>query len=182
MNKQLPAPKAFKRSPSLEISTWYKGILTAQLAGEGDTGGAFDLVLSKMRKGTEPPPHVHSREHELYYIFSGELKVYVEREIFQVGAGDCMFLPKGHPHAFLIQSPEIHMLALITPGGLMDAINEMAAPAEKMEIPADDALTYATSNLEETMKIFEQYGVHLLTREEIAHQMPEFPPPPRLRN
>ena len=63
----------------------------------------------------------------------------------------------------------------------MDAINEMAAPAEKMEIPADDALTYATSNLEETMRIFEQYGVHLLTQEEIAHQMPEFPPPP-LRN
>jgi hypothetical protein len=46
-----------------------------------------------------------------------------------------------------------------------------------MEIPADDALTYATSNLEETMRIFEQYGVHLLTQEEIAHQMPEFPRP-----
>lgn len=54
----------------------------------------------------------------------------------------------------------------------------MAAPAENMEIPADYALTYATSNLEETMRIFEQYGVHLLTREEIAYQMPEFPRPP----
>jgi hypothetical protein len=53
MNKQLPTPKAFKRSPSLEISTWYKGILSTQLAGEVDTGGAFDLVVSKMRKGTE---------------------------------------------------------------------------------------------------------------------------------
>jgi len=81
MNKQLPTPKAFKRSPSLEISTWYKGILTTQLAGEGDTGGAFDLVVSKMRKGTEPPPHVHSREHEFFYILAGELKVYVEGEI-----------------------------------------------------------------------------------------------------
>jgi hypothetical protein len=62
----------------------------------------------------------------------------------------------------------------------MDAINGMAAPAQKMEIPADDAPTYATSNLEETMKIFEQYGVHLLSREEIAHQMPEFPPAPAM--
>jgi hypothetical protein len=43
MNKQLPTPKAFKRSQSLEISTWYKGILTTQLAGEAGTGGAFDL-------------------------------------------------------------------------------------------------------------------------------------------
>jgi len=181
MNKQLPTPKAFKRSPSLEISTWYKGILSTQLAGETDTGGAFDLVLSKMRKGTEPPPHVHSREHEFFYILAGELKVYVEGEIFLVEAGDCMFFPKGKPHAFIIQSLEIHMLALITPGGFMDAIKDMAAPAEKMEIPADDAVTYATANLEGTMRIFEQYGVHLLTPEEIAHQMPEFPLSP-LRN
>src|SRR5882757_817700 len=50
MNKQLPTPKAFKRSPSLEISTWYKRILITQLAGEADACGAFDLVVSKMRK------------------------------------------------------------------------------------------------------------------------------------
>ncbi len=30
----------------------------------------------------------------------------------------------------------------------MGAINDMAAPAEKMEIPADDAVTYTTANLE----------------------------------
>ena len=83
MNKKLPTPRAFKRSPSLEISTWYKGILSTQLAGEADTAGAFDLAVSKMRKGTEPPPHIHSREHEFFYIFAGELKVYVEGQIFQ---------------------------------------------------------------------------------------------------
>jgi quercetin dioxygenase-like cupin family protein len=146
MNKQPPTPKAFKRSPSLETSTWYKGILTTQLAGEADTGGAFDLVVSKMRKGTEPPPHIHSREHEFFYILAGKLNLYVGAAIFQVEAGDCVFLPKGNPHAFLIQSPEIRMLTLITPGGFIRAIYEMATPAEKMEIPvADDAVTYATA-------------------------------------
>jgi hypothetical protein len=45
MHEQLPAPKAFKQSPSLELSTWHKGILGTQLAGEQDTGGAFDLVV-----------------------------------------------------------------------------------------------------------------------------------------
>ena len=99
----------------------------------------------------------------------------MECEILHVKAGDCVFLPKGKPHAFLIQSPEIHMLALITPGGFMNAIKDMAAPAEKMEIPSNDAVTYATANLAGTMRIFEQYGVHLLTPEEIARQMPEFP-------
>ena len=175
MNKQLLTPKAFKRSPSLEISTWYKGILITQLAREADTGGAFDLVVSKMRKGTEPPPHVHSREHEFFYVFAGKLKVYVEGAIFQAEAEDCVFLPKGNPHAFLIQSPEIHILTLITPGGFMGAINDMGARAEKMEIPAEDAVTYTTANLEGTLRIFERYGVHLLTPDQIAHQMPDFP-------
>jgi quercetin dioxygenase-like cupin family protein len=174
MNKQLPTLKAFKRAPSVEISTWYKGILCTQLAGEGDTDGAFDLVLSNMRKGTEPPPHVHAREHEFYYVLAGKLDVYAEGNVFQVEAGECMFLPKGKPHAFIIQSPEIHMLCLITPGGFMNAINEMAARAERLEIPSDDALTYSTTNLEETMRIFERHGVRLLGQEEIAHEMPAF--------
>ena len=107
MNKQLPAPKAFKRSPSLEISTWYKGILITQLAGEVDTGGAFDLVVSKMRKGTEPPPHVHSREHEFFYVLAGKLKVYVEGAILQAEAGDCEFIPKGNPHPICLLFPSL---------------------------------------------------------------------------
>jgi hypothetical protein len=52
MNKQLPTP-AFMQSPSLEISTWYKGILTTQLVGEAGTGGAFDLVVSKIRSSRD---------------------------------------------------------------------------------------------------------------------------------
>jgi quercetin dioxygenase-like cupin family protein len=175
MNKELPALKAFKRGPSVEISTWYKGILSTQLAGEDDTGGAFDLVLSKMRKGAEPPPHVHARENEFFYVLAGKLDVYVESEVFQVEAGECMFLPRGIPHAFIIESPEICMLVLITPGGFMNAVKEMAAPAKELEVPSDDALTYSTVNLEGTMRIFERYGVRLLGQEEIAHKMPAFP-------
>ena len=47
-----------------------------------------------------------------------------------------------------------------------------------MEIPADDAVTYTTADLAATIRIFEQYGIRLLTPEEIARQMPEFPASP----
>jgi hypothetical protein len=63
---------------------------------------------------------------------------------------------------------------LITPGGFVNSINGMATPAREMEIPADDELTYSTSNLEATGKVFDKYGVHLLSPEEIAQQMPRF--------
>jgi quercetin dioxygenase-like cupin family protein len=170
------ALKAYKRSPGLTNSTWYKGILISQMAGPVDNDGAFDLVIAKLRRGTEPPPHVHSREHELFYLFSGEMKVYVGGEVFTVAAGECVFLPRGIPHGFLISTEEIHNLTLITPGGFFEAVSRMNAPAERMELPTGaDILTYANADLAETFKIFEQYGIRFLTEGEIRTEMPQYP-------
>jgi quercetin dioxygenase-like cupin family protein len=155
MSTQLTAPKAYKRSPSLENSTWYKGILMSQIAEKSDNGGVFDLTVAKIRKGTEPPPHVHARDDEFFYILSGSIRFYTEGQVFDVGAGESMFLPKGKPHAFQIQSDEIHSITLITPGGFLNAVNQMNEPAQKMEIPSDDVLTYANMDLTKTKEIFE---------------------------
>ena len=65
------------------------------------------------------------------------------------------------------------MLVLITPGGFMKSLALMAAPAEKMEIPSD-SVTYATADLEETIKVFLKHGVRFLSPEEIADEMPAF--------
>jgi mannose-6-phosphate isomerase-like protein (cupin superfamily) len=173
MSSEIVSLKPFKHTQTIERSTCYKSILITQLATAEETGGAFDLVLGNMRSGTEPP-HVHTREHEFFYVLDGKLDVYIEDKVFQVGPGECAFLPLGRPHAFLIRSPEIRMLTLITPGGFMKAVAPMAAPAEKLEIPSD-SVTYATADLEETMKMFLKQGLRFLSPEEIAHEMPAFP-------
>ena len=84
IGQQLSSPRAYKRSPALTNSTWYKGMLHSQMAGTADNNGAFDFVISKMRRGTEPPPHIHSREDEFFYVLSGKIRVYVGREVFSV--------------------------------------------------------------------------------------------------
>jgi len=99
-------PESLQEIACVKQFEWYKGILTSQMAGTADNGGAFDLVIAKMRRGTEPQPHVHSREDEFFYILSGEMKVYADGEVFQVTAGECMFLPRGKSHAWLITSDE----------------------------------------------------------------------------
>jgi quercetin dioxygenase-like cupin family protein len=174
MSSETISLKPFKHAPSIEISTWHKGILSTQLATDEDTGGAFDFVLANMRSGTEPPPHVHTREHEFLYVLDGKLDVYVGNNVFQVGPGECAFLPLGRPHAFIVRSPKIRMLALITPGGFMKSVASLLAPAEKLEIPSD-SVTYATADMEETIKIFLKHGVRFLSPEEIADEMPAFP-------
>ncbi len=169
------ALKAYKRVPAIANSSWYNGMLLSRLAGPADNDGAFDLVVSRMREGTEPPPHVHSREDELFYVLSGELRAYVSGDVFTLAAGECIFLPRGIPHALIVASEEARMIAFITPGGYVDAFNKVNAPAQRMEAPTDpDAVTYAKADLGETIKVLNQYGVRLLTPDEILTTMPRY--------
>lgn len=66
------------------------------------------------------------------------------------------------------------MLVLITPGGFLSAINGMATPAQTLDIPWDEVLTYANMNLQETMQVFERYGVRILSMDEVALKMPQY--------
>ncbi len=50
----------------------------------------------------------------------------------------------------------------------MSASTGKAIPARSLEIPPDDAITYATTNLTETVTTFAEYGVRLLMPAEIA--------------
>ena len=97
-----------------------------------------------------------------------------QMQAFQT-AGECMFLPRMKPHAFLLTSEEVQVVLFTTPGGFLDAINKMNAPADRMELPTDaDSVTYASADLMETIKVFEQSGARFLTPEEIRAEMPEY--------
>jgi quercetin dioxygenase-like cupin family protein len=102
MNNTSSPLTAFKRAPSLGLSQWESGNLTTNLAEKKDTNGAFFLVEAMLAPGTEPPPHVHTREDELFYVLEGEFDVYVGKEAFKVKTGECVFLPRFRPHAFVM--------------------------------------------------------------------------------
>ena len=72
---------------------------TLLLTGE-QTGGAFSLVETMMRPGTEPPYHIHEREDETFYIMEGHVTVLVDGVVHECKAGDAIFLPRGIPHTF----------------------------------------------------------------------------------
>ena len=88
----------------------------------------------------------------MFYVLGGTIDIYVGDELFRAIAGACVFLPKLQAHAFKIRSPEVHMLVLMTPGGFMNASATMAIPAQSLDIPPDDGVTYATVNLRAGLK------------------------------
>ena len=91
---------AFKRATSLELSKWYMGSLTTNLAEAKDTNGAFCLLEATLVPGNEPPPHVHSREDELFYVLEGELTVEVGDETVRLAAGGFVAVPPMVVHTF----------------------------------------------------------------------------------
>ena len=123
---------------------------------------------------TEPPPHVHTREDELFYVLEGEFDVYVGKEAFKVEAGECVFLPRFKPHAFVIRSPRLRVLALFTPAGLEEVFRGMSTPAESLELPTA-AVTYSTGDLKQTAQRLGEYGARFLTPGEVAEQLPLYP-------
>src|SRR5262245_30682079 len=176
MKNATPPSKAFKRAPSLGLSRWYMGILTTNLVEKKDGNGDFCLMEGILAPGTEPPPHVHSREDELFYVLEGEFDVYVGDEAFKVEAGQCVFLPKFKPHAFLIRSPRLRVLVLFTPAGLEEAFRSGSTPAQRLELPTG-AVTYSTGDPQEAAQRFREHGVRFLAPEEVADQLPLYPKP-----
>ena len=174
MNQKASHLKPFKSAPSLALSKWYMGILLTNLAETANTNGTFCLFEATMVPGTEPPPHVHSREDELFYVLEGEFDVYVGNEVFNGKTGECIFLPRLKPHTFIIRSPRLRLLILFAPAGVEVAFRSMSSPAQDLA-PPTGALTYSEEDMEQTVRRFSASGVRMLTPDDAAEQLPLYP-------
>jgi mannose-6-phosphate isomerase-like protein (cupin superfamily) len=77
-----------------------------------DTGGIFELGEWLGKPGNEPPPYVHEREHEFYYVPQREIDADIGSDVFRVAQGECLLIPQQKPHTFLNRSPRYRMLFL----------------------------------------------------------------------
>src|SRR5262249_51644618 len=75
--QQLSKLRAYKRSPVLSNSTWYKGVLVSEMAGSADNDGAFNLAINKMRRGSEPPNPCPQARTQFFYLLSVEMSFFV---------------------------------------------------------------------------------------------------------
>ena len=87
--------------------------------GTPDSGGtlsAFELV---MESGEGPGLHVHSREHELWYVLEGEFRFLLGDALVHQPTGSLAFGPRGMPHTFQnIGAGTGRLLVITGPAGL----------------------------------------------------------------
>jgi quercetin dioxygenase-like cupin family protein len=98
---------------------WIVGDLNTILASGEDTGGAFAMIHVEVQPGGGPPPHVHSREDEAFYVLDGSVTFQADGKAIPASAGAWITLPRGSLHTFRNTGTTVaRMLILVTPSGL----------------------------------------------------------------
>src|SRR3954466_11098574 len=69
------------------------------LATGEDTSGKYALWEALVPPGGGPPPHVHSREEEGFYVLEGEIMLTVGEKRLVASAGMFANMPVGTPHS-----------------------------------------------------------------------------------
>jgi mannose-6-phosphate isomerase-like protein (cupin superfamily) len=106
-------------------SLWVLGELVTYKIPSHKTGGAYSLFEVASLPSTGPPPHIHHREDEAFYVLEGEYKFLIGREPLRVGAGSLIYVPKGTLHAHRSVGEGVgRMLVTQTPGGLYERFFE----------------------------------------------------------
>jgi mannose-6-phosphate isomerase-like protein (cupin superfamily) len=102
-------------------SLWVLGELVALKVPSRRTGGAYVLFEAATQPGTGPPPHVHHREDEAFYVLEGEYEFLVGGDAFKAEAGSLLYVPKGTLHTHRNVGEGVgRMLVTQTPGGLYE--------------------------------------------------------------
>jgi quercetin dioxygenase-like cupin family protein len=150
-------PVAFGRGrQSLEQSVWYSGWLITFLATGEDTRGQFALQEHIGRRGNVPPPHIHHREDETFYVLEGEMTFFIGDQTIKATPGTMVFAPRDVVHSFTIDSEQVRILVQNTPAGLEGFFKELGVPAPSMTLPPPAEIPY--SEIQKMMALASKYG------------------------
>jgi quercetin dioxygenase-like cupin family protein len=99
------------------------------LATGDETNGAYAMWEAIVLPGGGPPPHVHSREEEAFYVLEGEIIFSTGGRKIVATAGMFLNMPVGVPHAFKNESNRTaRMIISVAPAGLEKMFFEVGVP------------------------------------------------------
>ncbi|HTU22437.1 MAG TPA: cupin domain-containing protein [Gemmataceae bacterium] len=128
------------------------------LATGDDTNGKYALWEALVPPGGGPPPHVHSREEEGFYVLEGEITFTINGERMVARAGMYANMPVGTPHSFKNESDKrARMLISVAPAGLEKMFFEVGGPLTE---GATTALP-PTKEIEKLLATAPSYGIEI---------------------
>jgi quercetin dioxygenase-like cupin family protein len=127
--KQGSAPPVVVKQPGEGRTIAVVGDVYRFLAVGEDTNGKYALWEAFVPPGGGPPPHVHSREEEGFYVLEGEIIFLIGDQRLVASAGVFANMPLGIPHSFKNESGQpAKMLISVAPAGLEQMFFEVGVP------------------------------------------------------
>ena len=135
------------------------GDLYRFLAVGEDTGGRYALWEATVPPGGGPPPHIHSREEEGFYVLEGEITFQVGEERFVAKSGMFANLPVGSLHSFKNESGTLaKMLISVAPAGLEKMFFEVGQPVAPGTTTAPSP---TKDDIEKLLLVAPRYGIEI---------------------
>lgn len=109
------------------------GIATTIKVTAAQSDGAYVLYEQVIPPGLGVPPHVHTREDEIFFVMDGEVEFLAGTEVVVARAGDIVHAPRNVPHAYkaIGESPAT-MRFLASPGDIEAMFAQLASwPADE---------------------------------------------------
>lgn len=128
-----------------------------------DTDGAHTVWIDTIAPGGGPPPHVHHREHEDFYILEGQFDFYREgQEPVRGNAGDFIHTPKGVTHTYQNVGTSVgRMLGIAVPGGIERFFEEVGEPAGAATEPPALPGEPSPEQIEYLVQTAQKYGIEI---------------------
>jgi quercetin dioxygenase-like cupin family protein len=145
---------------SLDRTVWYNGWLMTFLATGEETQGKFALIEAVARKGSVPPPHIHHREEESFYVLEGEMTVSVGNQTIKATPGTLVVVPRNTVPSFVIDSDQVRALTLLTPAGMEGWFKEFSVPAPTMTLPPAEEPSY--TQIQKMLAAAPKYGIEFV--------------------
>ncbi|MGE3409946.1 MAG: cupin domain-containing protein [Pirellulales bacterium] len=123
------------------------------------TNGTYAMWEAIVPPGGGPPPHVHSREEEGFYILEGEISFQIGDERVVATAGMFANMPVGTPHSFKNESDRpAKMLISVAPAGLEKMFFEVGVPLRE---GATTALPPTKEEINRLQAVAPGYGIEI---------------------
>ncbi len=124
-----------------------------------ETNGSYAQWEAIVPPGGGPPPHIHSREEEGFYVLEGEITFTVEGKRLVAKAGTFANMPPGTQHSFKNESQRpARMLITVAPAGLEQMFFESGVP-----LPEGSSSTTPPTmeEIEKLLAIAPNYGIRI---------------------
>ncbi|MEB3369704.1 cupin domain-containing protein [Saccharopolyspora mangrovi] len=77
-----------------------------------DTAGTFAVLDTEAERGHGSPMHLHRHDCEIFLVLEGALRVVVDGQEHEAGAGSAAVLPAGLAHGFVVTSETARYLTM----------------------------------------------------------------------